>query len=311
MNQLPASNELPVSLSPSQLREVDCYLCGSSHRRIRFREGPIQLVECSQCSLVYTTPRLDSEGLKALYQEQYWQSACARDYGYLDYLKDKDLYFRSFRKRLQNVLVHRTSGRLLDVGCAAGFFLHTAREAGFDYHGIDVAAPMVKYAREELGLQNITEGTLESAGFPDAYFDIVTLWDVVEHLPDPISVLRESHRVLKPDGILVLETQNVQSRIARLMGRRWHHFKMLEHLYHFNPETCTRMLSTAGFDVLRWTPRKAGKYLSMDFIIERTGRINPLLPYLFSPLKLFRRSSVYVNLLDEMVFIARPASKSS
>jgi 2-polyprenyl-3-methyl-5-hydroxy-6-metoxy-1,4-benzoquinol methylase len=255
MSLLLTSDKLPVAVDPARLREVDCYLCGSADRRVRFAEGPIRLVECRACGLVYITPQLAADDLAALYQDTYWQSECAKDYGYMDYVKDQELYVRTFRKRIRNLTAHRRGGKLLDVGCAAGFFLHVAREHGFDYHGVDVASSMVRFARESLGLENIVEGTLEAAAYPDATFDVVTLWDVIEHLADPLAVLRECGRVMKPDGILVVETQNVRSGFARLMGRRWHHFKMLEHLYHFDPATCTSLLDRAGFEVVASTSR--------------------------------------------------------
>jgi len=309
MNQLSTSGDLPIQVSPSRLREVDCYLCGSPRRRVRFTEGAIRLAECTECGLVYVTPQLEPEALNGLYQEPYWQSSCAKDYGYMDYLREKDLYLKTFRKRLRNITAHRRDGKLLDVGCAAGFFLHVAREAGFDAHGVDVAAPMVRFAREELGLENVREGTLRGVGYPDHAFDGVTLWDVIEHMHDPLEALEECRRVLRPDGLLVLETQNVRSGFARLMGRRWHHFKMLEHLYHFDPKTCTVLLERAGFEVVRWTSRLAGKYVSMDFIVERSARMNRFLPTLMKPVRLVGPSALYVNPLDEMVFIARPKAR--
>ena len=305
------SNSLPGSVSASRFRDVDCYLCGSSDRHTRFIEAGIHVVECSGCGLVYVTPQLEPDHLNELYQESYWRSGSAKDYGYTDYLEDRELYIKTFRKRLRNVTAHRTSGKLLDVGCAAGFFLYAAREAGFDYHGVDVAAPMVRFAREELGLDNVVEGTLESAAYPAQSFDVITLWDVVEHLHDPLGLLAECRRVLKPDGILLVETQNVQSRFARIMGRRWHHYKMLEHLYHFDPSTCTRLLHKARFEVVRWTPRLAGKYVSADFVVERSARLVRFLPWLLRPLRWLGPSMFYVNPFDEMVFIARPMDETA
>lgn len=310
MSQLLTSDDLPVAVDPARFRAVDCYLCGSASRRVRFTEGAIDLVECSDCGLVYVTPQLEADGLTELYQESYWQSDCAKDYGYTDYLQDGELYLRTYRKRIRHITERVSGGKLLDVGCAAGYFLAVARDAGFEIHGNDVAAPMVRHAREELGLENIELGTLESVGYPDAAFDVVTLWDVIEHLADPLSVLVECRRVLKPGGILVLETQNVASRFARVMGRRWHHYKMIEHLYHFDPKTCTALLEKAGLAAIHWTARCAGKYVSTEFMVERSARVAGFLPGLLRPFRRLGPSAVYVNPHDEMIFIARPTEPS-
>jgi hypothetical protein len=105
----------------------------------------------------------------------------------------------------------------------------------------------------------------------------------------------------------VLETQNVQSLFARLTGRRWHHYKIPEHLHHFDPVTCSRLLALAGFDVVHRTARHAGKYVRLSFIAERSARLGRWIARLLAPLHLFRRLSLYVNLFDEMVFVARPS----
>jgi hypothetical protein len=97
----------------------------------------------------------------------------------------------------------------------------------------------------------------------------------------------------------------VASSFARLMGRKWQHFKHAEHLYHFEPRTLARLLSEAGFELLENTPRLGGKYVSMDFMVERVGRIHPWLSVLASPLRLFGSRALYVNLRDEMVVVAR------
>jgi hypothetical protein len=88
------------------------------------------------------------------------------------------------------------------------------------------------------------------------------------------------------------------------MGRRWQHYKHEEHLYHFSPSTLEHLLRQAGFEVLRNTPRGGGKYVSMDFLVERVGKIHPIFSALASPLLLMRGFAPYVNLLDEMVVVA-------
>ena len=151
----------------------------------------------------------------------------------------------------------------------------------------------------------------DEAGFEEGSFDLVTLWDVVEHVPDPQDLLAKVHRLLKPNGTLILETQNVDSSFAGLLGRRWQHYKHEEHLYHFNPDTIRRLLSASRFQVVRNTPAFGGKYVSFGFIAERAGRLSPVAGMLLKPLNLLKKVSVYLNLRDEMIVVARPMSQSN
>jgi hypothetical protein len=113
--------------------------------------------------------------------------------------------------------------------------------------------------------------------------------------------------LLRPGGKLLIETQNVDSTAARLLGKRWQHYKHAEHIYHFNPRTLGAVLERGGFRILENTPRLGGKYVSMGFVAERAGRLHPLLTTLLKPLELLRERSVYVNLFDEMIVVAEPA----
>jgi SAM-dependent methyltransferase len=173
--------------------------------------------------------------------------------------------------------------------------------------GLEVSAPIAAEARRRLGDDRIHVGTLEDAPYAAGQFDLVTFWDVVEHLPDPVDALRRARRLLKPGGLLLIETQNVESRFARLMGRRWQHFKQAEHLWHFSPTTATRLLEAGGFRVEDMTARRAGKYVGLDFIVERAGKVHPTLSRILSPLSRFGAVAPYVNLFDEIVVLARPA----
>jgi SAM-dependent methyltransferase len=134
------------------------------------------------------------------------------------------------------------------------------------------------------------------------------MWDVIEHIPDAVSAVREVARLLAPGGKLLIETQNVDSRAAKVLGRRWQHYKHAEHIYHFNARTLKRVLERGGFEIVENTPRLGGKYVSMGFIAERAGRLHPALSWMLSPLKLLSDSAVYVNLYDEMIVVARPGA---
>jgi len=287
------------------MREMPCLFCGTHDERVRFHDGAYRVVECSRCGLVYVNPRLPTEQLHEMYQDEYWNSDRAKEFGYAQYLSDADNYIRTYQRRAALLDAFKPRpGRVLDVGCAAGFFLKVCRDKGWQTEGIEIARPMIEYAEQSLGLSNMHRGDLLSVDLPEASFDVLSMWDVIEHLEEPLEHLHRARKLLREDGILVLETQNVDSRFAKIMGRRWQHYKHEEHLYHFSPSTLDHLLRQAGFEVLRNTPRGGGKYVSMDFLVERVGKIHPVLSALASPLLLMRGFAPYINLLDEMVVVA-------
>ena len=293
--------------APQELREVGCLFCGTGvgEQELRFRDGPFRVVRCRSCGLTYVTPRLPPERLHEMYQEEYWSSDRARDFGYTRYLADAPDYLRTYRLRSRLITARRGSpGHVLDVGCAAGFFLKVMADQGWKTTGLEISGAMCDYARGTLGLPDIRRGDLLSVPLAPRSFDVITLWDVIEHLEDPPAHLRTARAALADDGLLVLETQNVASTFARLLGRRWQHFKHEEHLYHFEPSTLERLLSDTGFRILHRTARYGGKYVSPHFVAERVGKIHPLFAALSSPLRLMPGPSVYVNLRDEMVVLA-------
>ena len=300
-------------MSASTLDSV-CALCGGDEQRLRFREGPFSIVACASCDLTYVTPRFaDEQLLDSVYDELYWTSPVARERGYTDYAADADLYRRTFARRMDALAEHLPdveSGRVLDVGCAAGYFLAVMRERGWDVHGVEPSTPIRRVAVEALGADRIHAGPLAAGDHPalqPGSFDLVTLWDVVEHLPDPVATLRTAASLLRPGGRLLVETQNVASLFARVLGRRWQHYKHAEHLWHFNRATLGQALDQAGLRVELMTPRHAGKYVRPAFIRERAARLGPLGRLLAAPLKLAGERPLYVNPRDELIAIASPA----
>ena len=290
------------------LQPVACGMCGSSRSLVKFRDEPFAVVTCQDCELTYVTPRLDDEQLiSEVYDEGYWSSDAAKLRGYTNYRDDAPLYLKTYRRRLSVIRRHfREPGRVLDIGCAAGYFLSVMKEEGWQVTGLEPSDPIRAQAEERLGAENLLSDPAALADLEPGSFDLVTLWDVIEHIPDFLATLRTIRGLLSKNGRLLIETQNIDSRAAAVLGKRWQHYKHAEHIYHFNPKTIGRALGESGFDILENTPRLGGKYVSMGFIAERAGRLHPILSTLLSPLKLFRERSVYVNLRDEMIVVARP-----
>jgi SAM-dependent methyltransferase len=138
----------------------------------------------------------------------------------------------------------------LDVGANDGFFLHLARQSGWDVQGVEIAESAAAYAREVFDL-DVFVGQLTEANFPDQAFDVVTFWHVLEHVHDPLGHLQETYRILKPGGLLIVEVPNISSWQARLFGARWRALDTPRHLYHFSPDSLKAMLQKAGFMCFR------------------------------------------------------------
>jgi 2-polyprenyl-3-methyl-5-hydroxy-6-metoxy-1,4-benzoquinol methylase len=288
---------------------VSCGLCGCEERELRFEDPPFSVVRCRDCGLVYVTPRLhDASLIEHVYDEGYWTSTAAKERGYTDYRADAPLYMRTYRRRLPVVRRYfQEPGRVLDVGCAAGYFLRVMQEEGWDVTGLEPSAEIRATAQQELGADRVQADLLTEAPFPPGSFDFVTFWDVIEHIPDFGDALVRARELLAPGGKLLVETQNVRSLAARVLGRRWQHYKHAEHIYHFDEATIRAALERAGLRVLENRAWRGGKYVSLAFIAERAGRLHPLLSKLLSPLTRFSGTAVYVNLFDEMIVVAEPS----
>lgn len=313
-------------MAAATVQVTSCQICGSERARLMFEDPPYRVVRCEPCSLVYVTPRLHPDRLPEVYGERYWKSDTPKTRGYADYASDERLYLKTFRRRLR--FVRRWIGpqvKVLDVGCAAGFFLRVMQECGHDVYGVELSSAIAEQAVRHLGADRIHIGTLDSltgasiggkplpadGPFANRSFDLVTLWDVIEHVPQPQELLVQVRMLLKPGGLLILETQNVDSAFARMLGRRWQHFKHEEHLYHFNPRTITRLLEQCGFSVEHNAPDYGGKYVSFGFIAERAQRLGRVPGLLLRPLALLKRANLYVNVRDEMVVVARPSESTN
>ena len=144
-------------------------------------------------------------------------------------------------------------GRLLDIGCSAGFFLDEARRAGWSVSGLEKSADTAALARA-LHDVDVTVGTLgQDDSLPSASFDVVTLWDVIEHVPEPLATLRRAHNLLSRDGVIAIQTPNIGGlfpRMSYLVARRldyWPHPEPPGHLFQFSTRTLDRLLCMAGF----------------------------------------------------------------
>ena len=258
---------------------VPCNLCGSTDCRVRFPAtipyGGVPsdweayrctnagyglhhtIVECNRCGFVYTNPRWQDRQILGSYET-------VEDPLYLQEREGRVLTFQRHLKPLQARVGSAAGRRLLDVGCYTGIFVEIAAAAGWDAWGVDPSSWAVGEANKS-GLQ-VVEGTLKTAGFPDEFFDVITMWDVIEHVGDPAAELRETFRLLKPGGSLVVHTMDIDSLFARLMGRRWP-WLMEMHLFYFSQRTLFRMVEKVGYEVAHSSPQ--GRYTRLGYLVTR------------------------------------------
>jgi SAM-dependent methyltransferase len=217
--------------------------------------------------MVYVNPRINSDLIISGYSDAEDPLFAAQN----------DNRIKAFRRTLKGVVrrlkLDPKGKRVLDVGCAGGAFLVAAREMGFDPHGVEPSRWMSDFGRRTYDL-DIKAGILEAGMFPDHSFDVITLWDVIEHLPDPHDTLTLIHRLLKPNGLLLVNYPDIASIAARVLGKRWP-FWLSVHLLYYTPKTMFQQLERAGFSP-QW--RQAfWMTLPLGYVCERAAPYSALL----------------------------------
>jgi SAM-dependent methyltransferase len=234
------------------MESAACNLCGGTHHSLVWNgedwaygfPGQFTLVRCEACGLAFLNPRPTRDEIGSFYPADY--EPHRRASRALRSKFSNQLQQWRFRPRVRVVTRYVTQGRLLDVGCGDGGFLREmGRRPGWDVQGVEVNAEVARLAREQLGV-DVVAGRLEDARFEDGCFDVVTMWDVLEHVHDPLATLDEVHRVLAPGGCFICSTPNADSIDARLFGRFWIGLDFPRHLYVFSPSTLLALLRKSG-----------------------------------------------------------------
>jgi SAM-dependent methyltransferase len=270
---------------PSVLDHVACALCGEDDfdvllpaRADREKDhDPVQkfrasgdellvdqLVQCRHCGMKYVNPRLSGNLIFGAYTE-------GEDQTYVSQLEARE---RTFDRSLATIegAVGGT-GRLLDIGTAAGAFVAAARRRGWDAEGCEPNHWLAGFGERHYGIR-IRQGSVFEQPYPPGTFDVVTLWDVIEHTLDPRAMLEHCRRLLKPGGVLVVNYPDIGSWAARLMGQRWL-FLTSVHLYYFDRGTMSKMLESTGFQVE--TIRPHVQRLELDYILFRGSLLSEAL----------------------------------
>lgn len=215
-------------------------------------DDDVPVVRCINCGIAYALIIPTLEAIREYYTKQFaderhWERELASARPWLH------------RRLLAQIMHHRRGGKLLDIGCSFGFFINMARGMGYDVIGVEISEPAVNYARNKLGL-NVFIGTLEEASFDEESIDVVTMIDVLEHIPEPMKTLREAKRILREGGLLVVRVPNfkfhwLKTLLLRAIKRRG--FIGLDshnHVNHFTVKALRDGLRRLGFNVVEVRP---------------------------------------------------------
>lgn len=272
----------PATIDPSEPLNPGEFTCTNIH----FGRH-LNIFKCPGCGLIYSEAEQSQGEILGSYEEVVDET----------YLHETQGRLMTFRRHLRDMtpFLPSTGRRHLDVGAYVGVFMTVAREAGWDTHGVEPS----RWAREQNpALQGRYLGATLDEILPAqaASFDIVTLWDVIEHLTDPFHTVRQCAELLKPGGLFALSTHNMQSQWARLYGSRYP-FLMRMHLFHFSNRTIVRLLQESGFEVVKLYKHR--RFLSVDYFLNRLESLfPPLAKVLRVPARLLGLERRYVPMFS-------------
>ena len=237
-----------------------CVLCRSERRKRFLAAKERTVVECLDCHLRALSPMPSIADLVSINEETVhpFFNAC---------LEDEESYRVYFAKKLDDLQRAVPSGRLLDVGCGAGFFLDMARARGYEVQGLDLSPVPANYARSELAL-DVTEGSIYEYGARDGSVDVITIFQTIEHDPNPAALAERLYRLLTPGGALMVTTPAADGFVARVMGKRWFGYRNVEHVSFFSRQSLRSVLERAGFE-LEFLEVEHGKRLTAKYVLNR------------------------------------------
>ncbi len=230
--------------------ERPCEVCSGLDRRTLYTVNGFPIVRCTRCGLVFVGTEISDEELIQLYDESYYEDPEATGYsGYGEAESRKRHHDRSLLDQVERLA---PPGRMLEIGCAYGFFLDEARKRGWTVAGVEPSTHAAEYARSHFGLP-VATALPEQEETPVGMLDAVVMWDVIEHLPHPRTTLERASEWLRPGGVLALSTGDVRSLSSRLHGADWSLMTPPWHQYYFSRATLRGLLEECGFDVVRTT----------------------------------------------------------
>jgi len=246
-----------------QTKEYPCGICGANNTGKLYELKGFNIVKCNQCGFVYVNPRIADEELPKLYSSDYFSN---REWGYLDYEATAHLRKKNFERWYKDIkpFLKVEKGNVLDIGCASGYFLEVLRGDGWKVQGIELDPRMIDVLKtKSIPAYTNAFDTFQS----NEKYHLITLFDVLEHLPDIQDTFKRLSALLHPDGIIALITPNADSTQHKIFGKKWFQLKPMEHIHYFSPSTLKRAVEPHNLKLAEMM--KGGQYADISFLLNR------------------------------------------
>jgi 2-polyprenyl-3-methyl-5-hydroxy-6-metoxy-1,4-benzoquinol methylase len=244
-----------------------CPVCLTGQPVFYCRKQQARYFSCGHCGLIFQHPLPTAESMAAWADEEYASGA------YHEYVAARPMKTRHFEQRLDDIGHVVGSGRLLDVGCSCGYFMEVAASRGFDVQGIEFSSSAIAAAAPSIR-PRIFQGKLED--IPDkGPFDVVSAFDLIEHVHDPRAFLRRCAGLLRPGGVLLISTPDTGHFLRYLMRSRWPMLQPMQHLSLFSRKALAGALRAEGFEAI--SVGTCYKTLTVDYLVNQIRPLNPVL----------------------------------
>ncbi|MDA3900788.1 MAG: class I SAM-dependent methyltransferase [Spirochaetes bacterium] len=256
-------------------KRLTCPLCGSSSicelYTIDFVD-PFKVSRCSKCTFIFMNPAFSDNYISSLYGEDYYSGKA--DYSYIDERKNYRYNAFVWKARIKKIRSWVEKGNFLDIGCSFGGLLQQASD-WFTPYGVEISKSAADYCISQ-GI-NTYNGTLENASFEPDFFSIITMIELIEHIKEPLPFLQKAYSLLKPGGLCVIQTADMNGWQARIASESYHYF-LPGHLSYFSADNLIELLDICGF-------KKTAVYRPVDFglipkLLKSRGQFKSVVDYL-------------------------------
>lgn len=250
------------------LYHLKCLLCENQKSFSTYlKKQGITYIRCSKCGLIFHKEKIDKKYMQETYDDKNY---------FVNYIKDFKMYVPMFDRMLDIIEKYKKSGKILDIGCGIGLFLYLAKRRKWREFGVEISKFASKFAKHNLNLNVYNTDNLNN--FSDNFFDVIVINHVLEHIENPLVILRQIEKKIKINGILLIGIPNINGIFPRIQKENWPSLQPLHHIYQFTPKTLELLLKKASFKAIKFkTENRNFKFKNKILNLILNKAVNPIL----------------------------------